>query len=70
MSVNQKALRKTFICYICYSFRHETFFIQIFKLKTEQEMCYFDWNIQKTLTEIGTKVGILISRPENFTGEL
>ena len=67
MSVNQKALRKTFICY---SFRHETFFkIQIFKLKTEQEMCYFDWNIQKTLTEIGTKVGVLISRPENFTGE-
>ena len=68
MSVNQKALRKSFICY---SFSHETFFrIQIFKLKPEQKACYFDWNIQKTLTEIGTQVTVLISGPGDFTGEL
>ena len=46
------------------------FKIQIFKLKPEQKACYFDWNIQKTLTEIGTQVTVLISGPGNFTGEL
>ena len=42
----------------------------MFKLKPEQKACYFDWNIQKTLTEIGTQVTVLISGPGDFTGEL